>query len=66
VALFAEGPAPDWALPVPSRIEGAPAGLQRFAFELDGAPPGAKYEGAAVTFTAVAGDAAIEVATHLD
>ncbi len=66
VTLFAEGPAPDWALPVPTRIEGAPAGLQRFAFELDGAPPGAKYEGAAVTLTAVAGDAAIEVATHLD
>jgi DsbC/DsbD-like thiol-disulfide interchange protein len=66
VALFAEGPAPNWALPVPTQIEGAPAGLQRFAFELDGAPPGAKYEGAAITFTAVAGDAAIEVATHLD
>jgi DsbC/DsbD-like thiol-disulfide interchange protein len=66
VALFAEGPAPDWALPVPTPIEGAPAGLQRFAFELDGAPPGAKYNGAAVTLTAVAGDAAIEVATHLD
>ena len=66
VALFAEGPAPDWALPVPTPIEGAPAGLQRFAFELDGAPPGVKYDGAAVTLTAVAGDAAIEVATHLD
>jgi DsbC/DsbD-like thiol-disulfide interchange protein len=66
VALFAEGPAPNWALPVPTQMEGAPAGLQRFAFELDGAPPGAKYEGAAITFTAVAGDAAIEVATHLD
>jgi DsbC/DsbD-like thiol-disulfide interchange protein len=64
--LFAEGPTPEWALPVPGRIEGAPAGLQRFAFELDGAPPGAKYDGAAVTLTAVAGDAAIEVATHLD
>ena len=64
--LFAEGPTPEWALPVPARIEGAPAGLQRFAFELDGAPPGAKYEGAAITLTAVAGDAAIEVATHLD
>ena len=64
--LFAEGPTPEWALPVPARIEGAPAGLQRFAFELDGAPPGVKYEGAAITLTAVAGDAAIEVATHLD
>ena len=64
--LFAEGPTLEWALPVPARIEGAPAGLQRFAFELDGAPPGVKYEGAAITLTAVAGDAAIEVATHLD
>jgi DsbC/DsbD-like thiol-disulfide interchange protein len=64
--LFAEGPTPEWALPVPARIKGAPAGLQRFAFELDGAPPGGKYEGAAITLTAVAGDAAIEVATHLD
>jgi DsbC/DsbD-like thiol-disulfide interchange protein len=64
--LFAEGPTPEWALPVPARIGGAPAGLQRFAFELDGAPPGVKYEGAAITLTAVAGDAAIEVATHLD
>jgi DsbC/DsbD-like thiol-disulfide interchange protein len=66
VALFAEGPTPDWALPVPMAVDGAPAGLQRFAFELDGAPPGAKYEGAAITLTAVAGDLAIEVATHLD
>ena len=64
--LFAEGPTPEWALPVPARIEGAPAGVQRFAFELDGAPPGARYEGAAITLTAVAGDAAIEVATRLD
>ena len=37
--LFAEGPTPEWALPVPARIEGAPTGLQRFAFDLDGAPP---------------------------
>jgi DsbC/DsbD-like thiol-disulfide interchange protein len=66
VALFAEGPTPDWALPVPVAVDGAPAGLQRFAFELDGAPPGAKYEGAAIMLTAVAGDLAIEVATHLD
>jgi hypothetical protein len=51
---------------VPTAIAGAPTGLQRFAFELDGAPPGAKYEGAAITLTAVAGEQAIEVATHLD
>jgi DsbC/DsbD-like thiol-disulfide interchange protein len=66
VALFAEGPAPDWALPVPMAVEGAPPGLRRFAFDLDGAPPGAKYDGAAITLTAVAGVHAIEVTTRLD
>jgi DsbC/DsbD-like thiol-disulfide interchange protein len=66
VALYAEGPAPDWALPVPMAVAGAPAGQQRFAFELDGAPPGAKYDGAAITLTAVAGEHAIEVTTRLD
>jgi DsbC/DsbD-like thiol-disulfide interchange protein len=65
VALFAEGPT-DWALPVPTAIDGAPAGQHRFAFELDGAPPGAKYDGAPVTLTAVAGNNAIEVVAHLD
>jgi DsbC/DsbD-like thiol-disulfide interchange protein len=66
VALFAEGPAPDWALPVPAAVPGAPAGMQRFVFDLDGAPAGAKYDGAAITLTAVAGEHAIEVITHLD
>jgi DsbC/DsbD-like thiol-disulfide interchange protein len=66
VALFAEGPAPDWALPVPAAVAGAPAGLQRFAFDLDGAPPGAKFEGAPVTLTARADNAAIEVVIRLD
>ncbi len=66
VALFAEGPTPDWALPVPAAIDGAPAGLQRFAFDLDGAPPGAKYQGVPITLTAVAGNNAIEVVTRLD
>jgi DsbC/DsbD-like thiol-disulfide interchange protein len=66
VALFAEGPSAEWALPVPSTIGGAPEGLKRFAFDLDGAPPGATYTGAAIRLTAVAGDAAIEVVTHLD
>jgi DsbC/DsbD-like thiol-disulfide interchange protein len=66
VALFAEGPTPEWALPVPVPVDGAPKGLQRFAFDLDGAPPGATYDGAAIALTAVAGDAAIEVVTRLD
>jgi len=66
VALFAEGPAPDWALPVPEAIAGAPAGQQRFAFELDGLPPNTKADGATLTLTAVAGDQAIEVPFRLD
>ena len=47
-------------------IDGARAGLHLFAFELDGAPPGAKYDGAPITLTAVAGGSAIEVVAHLD
>jgi DsbC/DsbD-like thiol-disulfide interchange protein len=66
IALFAEGPTADWALPVPAAVDGAPKGLQRFAFALDGAPPGASYDGARIALTAVAGDAAIEVVTRLD
>lgn len=64
-ALFAEGPTADWALPVPSRA--ADVGrLQRFTFELDGLPSGAKAAGALLTLTAVAGDLAIEVQHRLD
>jgi DsbC/DsbD-like thiol-disulfide interchange protein len=66
VTLFAEGPTPDWALPVPEAIAGAPAGQQRFAFELDGLPPNTKAGGATLTLTAVAGDEAIEAAFRLD
>ena len=62
VELFAEGPTPDWALPVPAPVAGAPAGQQRFAFELDGLPPNTKPDGATLTLTAVAGEQAIEVA----
>jgi DsbC/DsbD-like thiol-disulfide interchange protein len=64
--VFAEGPAPDWALPVPAPIDGAPAGQQRFAFELDGLPPHTKPEGAVLKLTAVAGEQAIEVPFRLD
>jgi DsbC/DsbD-like thiol-disulfide interchange protein len=66
IALFAEGPTPEWALPVPTAVDGAPKGLQRFAFDLDGAPPGATYDGVAIALTAVADDVAIEVVTRLD
>ena len=66
VELFAEGPTPDWALPVPDAIAGAPAGQQRFAFEVDGLPPNTKADGAMLTLTAVAGGRAIEVPFRLD
>ena len=66
VELFAEGPTPQWALPVPVALDGAPEGLKRFAFDLDGAPPGAKYESALITLTAVGEQGAIEVAIRLD
>ena len=66
VDLFAEGPTAAWAFPLPMPADGAPAGLKRFVFELDGAPPGASYDGIAITLTATAGKDAIEVATRLD
>ena len=64
--LFAEGPTAQWALPLPEPVAGAPAGLQRFTFELDGLPPGEKAEGATLRLTAVSGDKAVEVAFRLD
>jgi DsbC/DsbD-like thiol-disulfide interchange protein len=64
--LFVEGPTPDWALPVPAPVAGAPPGLKRFTFALDGLPPGASAKGAMLTLTAVTDDAAIEVAYRLD
>jgi DsbC/DsbD-like thiol-disulfide interchange protein len=66
VVLFAEGPTAQWALPLPEPVAGAPAGLQRFAFELDGLPPGEKASGATLRLTAVAGDKAIEAGFRLD
>jgi len=67
VALFAEGPTPEWALPVPKPVEGAPAGHQRFEFALDGLPPGVDAAGSVpLTFTLVEGARAFEVKTRLD
>src|ERR1044072_7680073 len=64
--LFAGGRAADWALPVPAPVDGAPAGQQRFAFELDGLPPNTTPDGAALRLTAVSGGQAIEVPYRLD
>jgi DsbC/DsbD-like thiol-disulfide interchange protein len=66
VVLFVEGPTPQWALPLPEPVTGAPAGQQRFAFELDGLPPGEKADGASLRLTAVAGGKAVEVGFRLD
>jgi DsbC/DsbD-like thiol-disulfide interchange protein len=66
LVLFAEGPTSDWALPVPEKSEGAPAGLQRFVFALDGLPPGANANGATIKLTAVSGQDAIETTIRLD
>jgi DsbC/DsbD-like thiol-disulfide interchange protein len=65
VSLFVEGPTPEWALPVPKLIEGAPSGVKRFVFELDGLPPGASADGAALKFTLVGGDRAYEFNVNL-
>jgi DsbC/DsbD-like thiol-disulfide interchange protein len=66
VDLFAEGPTPDWALPLPEPMTSPPTGLRRFSFALDGLPPGATPDGAKLTLTLVAGESAIEVTTPLD
>jgi DsbC/DsbD-like thiol-disulfide interchange protein len=66
VDLFVEGPNQQWALPVPTPVEGAPPGLRRFVFDLDGAPTGESYQGALLTLTAVTPGRSIEVSTRLD
>jgi DsbC/DsbD-like thiol-disulfide interchange protein len=66
VNLFVEGPTPDWALPVPRLLERSPPGVKRFAFELDGLPPGTNPEGAALKLTLVGGDRAYEFNINLD
>jgi DsbC/DsbD-like thiol-disulfide interchange protein len=66
VELFAEGPTPEWALPLPEPVGPAQGSTRRFIFDLDGLPPGAQAKGATLTLTAVSGDDAIEVPDHLD
>ncbi len=66
VSLFVEGPTPDWALPVPKLTGNAPPGVKRFAFELEGVPPGVNPAGAALKFTLVGGDRAYEFNVSLN
>jgi hypothetical protein len=66
VNLFVEGPTPDWSLPIPAPVEPSPPGVKRFSFELDGLPPGAKPEGAALKFTLVGPEKSYEFNTNLE
>lgn len=66
VSLFVEGPTPDWGLPVPKLLEHGPPGVRRFAFELDGVPPGEKPEGAALKLTLVGSDHSYEFNINLE
>src|SRR5215831_18389812 len=66
VYLFVEGPAPDWGLPVPKLLEHGPPDVKRFAFALDGVPPGVNPEGAALKLTLVGGDRAYEFNINLE
>ena len=64
-SLFAEGPTPDWALPPPKLVERTADGVQRFSFDLEGLPSGAKAEGAALKLTLVGEGHAYEFVTAL-
>jgi DsbC/DsbD-like thiol-disulfide interchange protein len=66
VNLFVEGPTPDWALPVPKLLERSPPGIKRFAFDLDGLPPGANPAGAALKLTLVGSERAYEFNVNLN
>jgi DsbC/DsbD-like thiol-disulfide interchange protein len=66
VSLFVEGPTPEWALPVPRLVEHGPPGVKRFAFDLDGLPPGTNPDGAALKLTLVGGERAYEFNVNLD
>jgi len=65
INLFVEGPTPDWALPLPKPEDPSPAGVKRFSFALDGLPPGAKPDGAALKLTLVGADKAYEFNVNL-
>jgi len=66
VSLFVEGPTPDWALPIPKLLEHGSPGVKRFVFELEGLPPGAKPDGAALKLTLVGGERAYEFNVNLN
>jgi DsbC/DsbD-like thiol-disulfide interchange protein len=66
INLFVEGPTPDWSLPVPKLLDHGPPGVKRFAFALEGVPPGVNPEGAALKLTLVGADRAYEFNINLE
>ena len=66
VNLFVEGPTPEWALPIPAPVQHGSTDVKRFSFELDGLPPGAKPDGAALKFTLVGPEKSYEFNTNLE
>ena len=66
VDLFAEGPTPDWSLPLPEFKGDGNGPTRQFTFDLDGLPPDAQAKGAMLILTAVSDDDAIEVPARLD
>jgi DsbC/DsbD-like thiol-disulfide interchange protein len=66
VSLFVEGPAPDWSLPSPKLLGPVSPGVKRYAFALDGLPPGAHPEGAALKLTLVGAEKAYEFNVNLN
>lgn len=65
IEVFAEGPTPEWSLPLPQERARRPDGSREFAFVLDGVPPGADAGTATYRLTVVAGSAARELAVTL-
>jgi DsbC/DsbD-like thiol-disulfide interchange protein len=66
INLLVEGPTPDWGLPVPKLLDHGPPGVKRFAFALEGVPPGVNPEGAALKLTLVGADRAYEFNINLE
>ncbi|MBI3701809.1 MAG: cytochrome C biogenesis protein [Afipia sp.] len=64
-SLFAEGPTPDWALPVPKLVKRESGGAQRFAFDLDGLPSGASTGNVMLKLTLTGGAGAYEYNVNL-
>lgn len=64
--LFAEGPTPDWALPLPNRVNSPDEDIVRFAFKLEGLPTNARADGAVLKLTAVGPDGAFEYNVRLN